>query len=76
VSQNIFLPLGGLLIAIFVGHTIPKKSIEMELSNEGKINQKKLINFYYVIIRYVTPVLVFIVFLSSIGVFEKIFKLF
>lgn len=76
VSQNILLPLGGLLIAIFVGYTVPKKDIEMELSNEGEIKQHKLIDFYYLILRYVTPVLVFVVFLSSIGVIEKILKLF
>src|SRR5690606_25958275 len=72
VSSNILLPLGGLIIAIFIGYTVPKKDIEKELSNQGAIEQNKLINFYYFILRYVTPVLVFIVFLSSIGVFDKI----
>jgi neurotransmitter:Na+ symporter, NSS family len=74
VSSNILLPLGGLIIAIFIGYTVPKKDIEKELSNQGAIEQNKLINFYYFILRYVTPVLVFIVFLSSIGVFDKILK--
>lgn len=76
VSQNIFLPLGGFLIAIFIGHTIPKDHIKRELSNEGKIKTAKLIEFYYFVLKYITPVLVLIVFLSSIGLFEKIVSLF
>ena len=72
LSSYILLPLGGILIALFVGYRIPKEDIKRELSNEGKLNLAKLIDFYYVILRYVTPLLVFIVFLSSIGVLDKL----
>ena len=76
LSSYILLPLGGILIALFVGYRIPKEDIKRELSNEGKLNLAKLIDFYYVILRYVTPLLVFIVFLSSIGVLDKLIKMF
>lgn len=76
LSSNILLPLGGILIALFVGYVIPKEDIKKELSNEGKLKLDKLIDAYYVILRYVTPVLVFVVFLSSLGLIEKLIKLF
>jgi NSS family neurotransmitter:Na+ symporter len=76
ISSYILLPLGGILIAIFVGYRVPKKDIKEELSNNGKIKLAKLVDFYYIILRYVTPGLVFIVFLSSIGALDKLIKLF
>lgn len=75
ISSNILLPVGGILIAIFVGYKIPKEDIKRELSNEGNLKLNKLIDLYYVILRYITPVLVFVVFLSSIGVIQKLIKL-
>lgn len=76
ISSYILLPIGGMLIAIFIGYKVPKEDIKKELSNEGKLNLAKLIDFYYIILRYVTPMLVFIVFLSSIGVLDKLIKMF
>ena len=76
VSSYILLPLGGILIALFVGYRIPKEDIKRELTNDGKLNLAKLVDFYYIILRYVTPLLVFIVFLSSIGVLDKLIKMF
>ncbi len=75
ISSYILLPLGGLLIAIFVGYKLPKEDIKRELSNEGKLNLSKLIDFYYFILKYVTPGLVFIVFLSSIGVLDRLIEI-
>lgn len=70
LSSNIFLPLGGFFIAIFVGYKVPKKDIITELSNEGKLKLAKYIEIYYFILRYITPILVFIVFLYSIGMLK------
>jgi hypothetical protein len=54
---------------------LPKEDIKRELSNEGKLNLSKLIDFYYFILKYVTPGLVFIVFLSSIGVLDRLIEI-
>lgn len=70
ISSNILLPLGGLLIAIFVGYFNKKENIVNELSNEGTLKNIKLINIYLFILRFVTPVLLIVVFLNSIGVIK------
>lgn len=67
-SQNILLPLGGLLIAIFVGYALNKNDIRRELSNDGSLNNIKLIDTYLFVIKFITPVLLLIVFLSMIGI--------
>lgn len=68
LSSNILLPLGGLLIAIFSGYVMKKDQIRQELSNSGTIQQYGIIELYLIIVRYVTPALLIIVFLHSIGV--------
>ncbi len=67
-SSNILLPLGGLLICLFVGYFQNKHNLSEELSNNGSLKNAKLIKIYLFLLRYVTPILLFIVFLSLIGV--------
>lgn len=69
ISSNILLPIGGLLIALLVAYVVPKDNIKQELSNNGKLKTDKIIDFYYIALRYVTPVLLIVVFLSSLGIF-------
>jgi NSS family neurotransmitter:Na+ symporter len=68
VSSNILMPMGGLLIIIFVGYFAKKDDIIYELSNHGTLNNTGLINFFYFIARYITPALLIIVFLNSLGI--------
>jgi len=70
ISSNILLPLGGLLIAIFIGYMVKKEDLQYELSNHGKLNVEMFMNVFYFILRYVTPALMVIVFLHSIGVIK------
>lgn len=70
LSSNILMPIGGLLIAIFVGHFNKKEDIEKELSNNGKLSNKVIISGFLLIIRFVTPILVFIISLQSLGVID------
>ncbi|HAJ33735.1 MAG TPA: sodium-dependent transporter [Candidatus Atribacteria bacterium] len=67
IASNILLPLGGLLLCIFIGwYWGTDKAIE-----EANIGAKsiKLGATYSFLIKYVAPVAIFIVFLKSIGVF-------
>ncbi|MCY6370281.1 sodium-dependent transporter [Clostridium ganghwense] len=75
LSSNILLPVGGLLMALLVGYIAPKEDIKRELSNNGKLKIANIIDFYYFVLRYISPILLVIVFLSSVGVLEKIIKL-
>ncbi len=68
ISSNILLPLGGLLIAIFMGYFINRSDIQNELSNDGTLNNRTLIKIYMFLLRFITPILLLIVFLSVIGV--------
>lgn len=68
ISSNILLPTGGFLISIFVGYFVSKDSIVDELSNSYRLNNSQTINLYYFILRYVTPLLLLVVLLNSIGI--------
>ncbi|MPN31239.1 hypothetical protein SDC9_178713 [bioreactor metagenome] len=70
LSSNIMLPVGGLLIALFAGHVIKKEDLKYELSNHGVLKIDVLVDIYYFIIRYVTPALMLIVFLNSVGIIK------
>ena len=64
VSSNILLPLGGLLIVIFVGWKLGKKKFYDEVTNEGKLSSplKKVVFF---IIKYLAPLAITIVLISG-----------
>lgn len=68
LSSNILLPVGGLLIAIFVGYIVKKEEVIEELSNKNTLNNKSFINTFRFILRYITPILLFIIFIQSIGI--------
>lgn len=68
ISSNILMPLGGLLIALFVGYKNSKRDVQLELSNKGILNNAAIINIYHFILRYITPLLLLIIFLSSTGI--------
>ena len=65
VSSNILLPLGGVLIVIFVGWRLGKAKFFEEVTNEGtiKASLKKVIFF---IIRYLAPIAITIVFIRGL----------
>ncbi|SES33823.1 sodium-dependent transporter [Salipaludibacillus aurantiacus] len=65
IASNVFLPLGGLLIALFVGWGW-KKADALEASDFG---DTAVGNGWVIILRFIAPVAIFIIFLSSIGVF-------
>ena len=65
-SCSILFPLAGLCTAIFVGYFTKKEHIYEELSNNGELKNKKLINVFYFLIKYITPVLLSIVFINMI----------
>ncbi|MDQ7017422.1 MAG: sodium-dependent transporter [Gammaproteobacteria bacterium] len=64
VTSNIMLPLGGLMIAIFAVWVMKKESSRQELGL-GSVG----FSLWYWVTRFVTPVAVLIVFLTSIGLF-------
>ena len=67
ISSNILLPVGGFFIAIFVGYVMKQKAVIDELSNSSP----KLVTvtkIYLFVLKTITPVLLIIIFLNSIGI--------
>ncbi len=70
ISSNILLPLGGLLIAIFVGYCSKREDVLHELSNRGVLANASTVDAYRFVVRFVSPALLILVFLNSIGVLK------
>ncbi|WP_423129024.1 sodium-dependent transporter [Gaoshiqia sp. Z1-71] len=65
-SANILLPLGGLLIVIFVGWFIGAQKARIEMSNDGKLKLRYFPAFIF-IVKLVAPLAIALVFLQQIG---------
>ena len=66
ITAKIMLPLGGMLICIFVGTRIEKRILKEELTNEGSI-AFYFFNTYAFFMKYVAPVAIGIIFLNELG---------
>ena len=70
LSSNILLPLGGLLIMIYVGWYLKKDVFYEELSAGVKSkNTLALRPIIFFIVKYISPIVILLVFLNGIGVF-------
>lgn len=69
ISSNILLPVGGLLIALFAGWFWGKEKLFTTLSNHGSLNNQKIISLFYFVLKYITPILVFIILLKGLKIF-------
>ena len=67
LSANVLLPLGGLCIVLFVGYRMGRSEVYDELSN-GNTLKVALFKIYFVIIRYIAPIAIILVFLDSLGI--------
>ncbi len=72
LTANIMLPLGGMLIAIFVAWIwgFDKSLKELKLGAESLFdNYPIIITFWKIFVKYFAPILIFLVLLNSIGSF-------
>ena len=65
-TASIMLPLGGLFIAVFAGWVMDRHSTEQEFSFQNSY----VYSAWHVMVRYVSPVLVFLVFVNITGIFK------
>lgn len=65
VSSTILLPLGGLLIVIFVGWRLNKQILLGELTNHGSM-KAWFIKFFLFMIKYVAPLAIMAIFISQL----------
>lgn len=66
LTANLMLPLSGLLIAVFAGWVLPRSSSQQALA----INNPVIYQIWLVLIRFVTPAAVIIVFLNALELFS------
>ncbi len=67
LSSNILMPIGGLLIAILGGYFLNKNIIEEEIIKKNGVSIQTMSVFYF-ILRYITPGLLVLVFLSALKI--------
>ncbi len=64
LTANIMLPMGGLLIALFIGWAAKQTLAEDELAMKNPL----LFNIWWMLIRFVAPVGIVLIFLNAVGV--------
>ena len=69
VSSNIFLPVGGMFIAIFAGWYLDKKLIRDEITNHGTLRVPYL-RMVIFILRYLAPIAIAVILLNQLGLFR------
>jgi len=62
LTANIMLPLGGLMIALFVGRILPRDTSVQELG----MGQGTLFKYWWFALRYIAPIGIILVFLNSL----------
>ncbi len=67
LSSNVFMLLGGLFTAVFVGWFIDRRVIVEQLTNRGRLNVP-VVNYLMFCLRYVAPVAVVFIFLQLVGI--------
>ena len=75
LTAKIMLPLGGMLICIFVGTRVDRKILKAELTNEGTV-PFHFFNTYAFFMKYIAPVAIGLIFLNELGLINRIIKLF
>ena len=69
ISSNLLMPVGGILICLFVGWVYGLPQLERQLSNDGTIDNKPLIRVLFFTVRYITPVSIAVVLLHGLKLF-------
>ena len=79
LASNIILPLGGLFIAIFVAWVwgFDKALVSLKEGAENLFtNSPWIITVWKIFLKYLSPILIFLVLLHSVGILDKIVEIF
>ena len=69
LSSNVLLPLGGILICLFVGWVYGLPEMARQLSNAGALRNKRLVSLVFFLVRFVAPLSIAAVLLHGLKVF-------
>ena len=67
LCSNFLMPLGGLLMVLFVGWKLKKNDVSDEFTNGGTLPRNaRYFNLVYFLIRYLAPIAVLIIFITNL----------
>ena len=75
LAESVLMPLGGLFMCIFIGYVWGIDEATEEISCGGKYKFKSKF-FFKIMIKYIAPALIFIIWLNAIGVLAPFLKIF
>lgn len=68
ISSNILMPVGGIMLCLFVGWSFGRDKLMAALSNEGTLPNQKLVKILFILLRYITPLLISVILLHGFGI--------
>lgn len=69
LTDNLLLPIGGLLLCIVTGYVWNEKDVVAEVTNNGTV-KFKLIKVWLFVIRYLGPVILVTILLQALGIIK------
>lgn len=69
IVAKLIMPIGALLITLFVGWVVDEKIVRNELTNNGTIRQP-LYPVLRLLIRYFVPICISVIFINELGLFS------
>ena len=69
---KLIMPVGGMLMCIFLGWVVDEKVLRAEMTNNGTL-RSPLYPAYRFIIRYFAPICIILIFANELGLFDFIF---
>ena len=67
------MPIGSLLMCIFVGWIVDENVVRNELTNDGKVGGA-IYPVWRFLVRYVAPIMISLIFINELGLFEFLKK--
>lgn len=68
IASNVFLPLGGMMLCVFIGWFWGIDKALAEITNNGKLNFA-LAGAWSFLIKFIAPVAILVVFIQGLGIF-------
>ncbi|WP_303920165.1 sodium-dependent transporter [Draconibacterium sediminis] len=69
ISANLFLPVGGMFIALFVGWYLGRKRVKEEVAQGGTLSGA-LLSIFMFLVKFIAPIAIAIVMLNNFGLLK------
>lgn len=71
LSSNVCLPLGGMIVSVFMGRVVKRRYLYGEMCDHGR-TRFRLLGLLVFALRWICPVAILLIFLNSIGLIEHV----